>query len=183
MTYSSCNEQILTYARNWFRSFSFINDKFRISPTNNELKWVLISKFWTFRSEEAQLVFFCFCNLWLTCFPFSSHYLHKSEGQKQKYSSLHLHPAMISLFSVSHHIRILIYTIWLWILKSSVPFKILFKFKAPPPFALPLMKAAQERGYETRPTVLLLDKSPSLSPFSSLKARGIFWCIRCVRNN
>lgn len=111
------------------------------------------------------------------------------EEQKQKYSSLRLHLAKISVLSSSHHIRILIYSIWLWILKPSVPFKILFKFKAPPPPppqppnpSFPLMKAAQERGYETSPNVPT-QVSPSLPAPLFSKSWGIFWCIRCVRNN
>lgn len=131
------------------------------------------------RSEAAELLFFSFCNLWPRCYFFPpplAAYVNLEE-QKQKYSSLCLHLAKISLLASSHHIRILIYSIWIWILKPSVPFKILFKFKAPlpppPNPSFPLMKAAQERGYETSPNVPT-QVSP-LSPRSPLfKVLGDF---------
>lgn len=162
--------------------FQILNS-IRILLSNNKLKQVLVSKLWIVRSGEAKLLFFCFCNLWLTCFSFSSHYLHRSEVQKQKYSSLYLHPAKISLLSISHHIRILIYTILLWILKSSVPFQIIFKFKAPRHSLFHWWRQPMREAMRHVLTYYYLISLPILSPFSSLKARGIFWCIRCVRNN
>lgn len=128
------------------------------------------------RSEAAELLFFSFCNLWPRCYFFPpplAAYVNLEE-QKQKYSSLCLHLAKISLLASSHHIRILIYSIWIWILKPSVPFKILFKFKAPPPPpplnpSFPLMKAAQERGYETSPNV-----PTQVSPLPSFQSLGGF---------
>lgn len=63
------------------------------------------------RSEEAKFVFFCFCNLYFFLLPLAAST--NLEGQNQKYSPLRLHPAKISLHSSSHHIRILIYSIWL----------------------------------------------------------------------
>ena len=85
--------------------------------------------------------------------------------------------AKISLLSSSHHIRILIYSIWLWILKSSVPFKILFKFKASPspPPSRPLHWWRRSRRGAMR-RVLTLHHLISLpTPPQPLPSLKVYW--------